>query len=77
MEAAEWKLGKHPAEADGADDRDEQCGSDSAEDIAAGIKEIVTYYRSARPESKVLVLGIFPGSLNEDELRKKVADAVD
>lgn len=51
------------------------AGADSAEDIAAGIKEIVTYYRSARPESKVLVLGIFPRSLNEDELRKKVADA--
>lgn len=50
-------------------------GSDSAADIAAGIKEIVKYYRSARPESKVLLLAIFPRSEKPDERRENVAEA--
>lgn len=51
------------------------AGADSAEDIAAGIKEIVNDYRSVRPESKVLLLAIFPRSEKPDQLRTKVAEA--
>jgi lysophospholipase L1-like esterase len=51
------------------------AGADSAEDIAAGIKEIVNYYRSVRPESKVLLLAIFPRSEKPDQPRTKVAEA--
>ncbi len=50
-------------------------GSDSAADIAAGIKEIVKYYREARPESKVLLLAIFPRSEKPDNHRAVVAEA--
>jgi len=51
-------------------------GADSAEDIAVGIKEVVKTYRAARPESKVLVLAIFPRSEKPDDAqRKKVAEA--
>ncbi|MCA9095808.1 MAG: GDSL family lipase [Planctomycetaceae bacterium] len=51
------------------------AGSDSAADIAAGIKEIVKYYRDARPDSKVLLLAIFPRSEKPDERRAVVAEA--
>jgi len=50
-------------------------GSDSAADIAAGIKEIVKYYREARPDSKVLLLAIFPRSEKPDNHRAVVAEA--
>jgi beta-glucosidase len=47
-------------------------GSDSSEDIAAGIKAIVERLRKARPETKVLLLGIFPrGPDANDALRNK------
>lgn len=44
------------------------------EEIAAGVKAIVHKLRAELPETKVLVLAIFPrGPNNEDPLRQKVA----
>ena len=44
---------------------------DPPEDTAAGIKAIVDQLRSKLPETKVLLLGIFPrGATSEDKLRK-------
>jgi beta-glucosidase len=49
-------------------------GSDSAEDIAAGISAVVTKIRSKLPLTKVLLLGVFPrGELPDDPLRSKMA----
>jgi lysophospholipase L1-like esterase len=47
------------------------AGGNSSEDIAAGIKAIVEKLRAKLPQTKVLILGIFPrGTNNEDRLRK-------
>jgi beta-glucosidase len=47
-------------------------GSNSAEEIALGVKAIVTKLRGALPESKILVLGVFPrGEKPDDPLRVK------
>lgn len=46
-------------------------GSDSPQDIAAGITAIVQKLREKLPETKVLLLGIFPrGETREDSKRK-------
>lgn len=46
-------------------------GTDSPEDIAAGIKVIVGKLRAKLPQTKVLVLGIFPrGEKPDDEKRQ-------
>lgn len=46
-------------------------GSDSPDDIAAGITAIVRQLREKLPETKVLLLGIFPrGETREDRQRK-------
>ena len=37
-------------------------GTDSSEDIAAGIKAIVAKLREKLPETKILLLGIFPAA---------------
>jgi lysophospholipase L1-like esterase len=47
------------------------AGGSSSEDIAAGIKAIVEKLRAKLPQTKVLILGIFPrGTNNDDRLRK-------
>lgn len=47
-------------------------GSNSAEEIALGIKAIVKKLRGTLPESKILVLGVFPrGETPDDPLRVK------
>ncbi|HUY35099.1 MAG TPA: platelet-activating factor acetylhydrolase IB subunit [Pirellulales bacterium] len=46
-------------------------GSDSSEDIAAGIKAIVEKLRKALPETKILILGIFPRGPNADDAKRK------
>jgi lysophospholipase L1-like esterase len=44
---------------------------DSSEDIAAGISEIIKTLRQKLPETKIVLLAIFPrGADNEDALRK-------
>ncbi|MFO1022462.1 MAG: platelet-activating factor acetylhydrolase IB subunit [Planctomycetales bacterium] len=48
------------------------AGSDSAEEIAAGIKAIVKKIREMRPETKILVLGVFPRSPKPDKTREKL-----
>ena len=47
-------------------------GTDSSEDIAAGIKAIVEKLRSALPETKILLLGIFPRGANAEDPKRKV-----
>lgn len=47
-------------------------GADSSEDIAAGIKAIVEKLRSALPETKILLLGIFPRGANAEDAKRKV-----
>lgn len=52
------------------------AGSNTSEDIATGVKAIVDKLRAKLPNTKVLVLGIFPrGADNEDKLRKVNAKA--
>ena len=49
-------------------------GDDSAEDIAAGIAAVVEKLRARLPQSKVLLLGVFPrGIRSNDPLRTKMA----
>jgi beta-glucosidase len=49
-------------------------GTNTAEDIALGIKAIVTKLRTKLPKTKVLVLAVFPrGEQPDDPLRKKMA----
>jgi len=52
------------------------ASSDSSEDIAAGIKAIVGVLRKKLPDTKVLLLGIFPrGAKPDDRLRQVNAKA--
>jgi lysophospholipase L1-like esterase len=52
------------------------AASDSSEDIAAGIKAVVHLLRTKLPETKVLLLGIFPrGAKPDDRLRQVNAKA--
>jgi lysophospholipase L1-like esterase len=46
-------------------------GSDSSENIAAGITAIVEKLREALPETKILLLGIFPRGPNADDPQRK------
>jgi beta-glucosidase len=47
-------------------------GANSAEDIALGVKAIVEKLRTKLPETKILVLGVFPrGEKIDDPLRQK------
>jgi lysophospholipase L1-like esterase len=50
-------------------------GTDSPEDIAAGIAAIVEKLRSKLPDTKVLLLGIFPRGENSDDAKRKVTVA--
>lgn len=51
-------------------------GANSSEQIAEGVKAVVEKLRTKLPETKVLVLGIFPrGANNEDKQRKVNAAA--
>ena len=47
-------------------------GTDSSEDIAAGIKAIVEKLRTERPETKILLLGIFPRGPDAKDAKRKV-----
>ena len=47
-------------------------GTDSSEDIAAGIKAIVEKLRTERPETKILLLGIFPRGPDAEDAKRKV-----
>jgi beta-glucosidase len=47
-------------------------GDNTPEEIAAGVKAIVEKLRSKLPATKVLVLGIFPRGVNNDDARRKV-----
>src|SRR5262249_31376212 len=50
-------------------------GSNSVEEIADGIKAIVQEIKKQTPETKVLLLGIFPRSPKaEDSVRTKIKD---
>ncbi|HWB09059.1 MAG TPA: platelet-activating factor acetylhydrolase IB subunit [Pirellulales bacterium] len=51
-------------------------GSDTPDDIAAGITAIVEKLRSKLPETKILLLGIFPRGENDDDEKRKVNVAV-
>ena len=47
-------------------------GANSAEDIATGIKAVVKKLRTSLPETKLLVLAVFPrGEKPDEDLRKK------
>jgi beta-glucosidase len=47
-------------------------GTNSSEQIAAGVKAIVEKLRTKLPETKVLVLAIFPRGANKDDAKRKV-----
>lgn len=47
-------------------------GDDTADDIAAGITAIVEKLRAKLPDTKILLLGIFPRGENNDDERRKV-----
>lgn len=47
-------------------------GTNTSEEIADGIKAIVTKLRTSLPETKVLVLAVFPRGANADDMRRKV-----
>jgi lysophospholipase L1-like esterase len=47
-------------------------GGDSPEDIAAGITAIVEKLRDKLPDTKILLLGIFPRGPNSDDDKRKV-----
>ena len=50
-------------------------GGHSAEQIAGGVKAIVTELQKQKPDMKILLLGIFPRSAKADDtIRKKVAE---
>jgi lysophospholipase L1-like esterase len=46
--------------------------NNTSEQIAAGVKAIVAKLRKALPQTKVLVLAIFPRGPNKDDVRRKV-----
>jgi len=50
------------------------AGSNTADEIAAGVAAIVKELRSRLPEAKVLLLGVFPRSPKPDSTRKKLED---
>ena len=50
-------------------------GSNSADDIAAGVKAIVAKLREKEPQMKILLLAIFPRGANSDDARRKVCEA--
>ena len=47
-------------------------GTNNSEQIAAGVKAIVESLRTKLPETKVLVLAIFPRGANKDDAKRKV-----
>lgn len=47
-------------------------GANTSEEIAEGIKAIVTKLREKLPKTKILILGIFPRGANKDDGRRKV-----
>jgi lysophospholipase L1-like esterase len=47
-------------------------GTDSSDDIAAGIKAIVEKLRAKRPETKILLLGIFPRGADPSDPKRQV-----
>ena len=47
-------------------------GTDSSEDIAAGIKAIVEKLRAKLPETRILLLGIFPRGPNGEDPKRIV-----
>jgi beta-glucosidase len=47
-------------------------GTDTSEDIAAGLKAIVEKLRTELPEMKILLLGIFPRGPDADDPKRKV-----
>ena len=54
-------------------------GANSADEIAAGVKAIVAELRKRLPETKILLLGVFPRSEKPDEARatlKKVNEQI-
>jgi lysophospholipase L1-like esterase len=51
------------------------CGSNTPQQIAAGVAAIVEKLRSATPETKVLVLAIFPRGANSENPLRKVNEA--
>jgi beta-glucosidase len=48
------------------------AGSNTSEQIAEGVKAIVEKLRTKLPETKVLVLAIFPRGENKDDAKRKV-----
>lgn len=50
-------------------------GSNKSEEIAEGVKAIVEKLRAKLPQTKVLVLGIFPRGANADDAKRKVNSA--
>ena len=53
-------------------------GSSNAADTATGVKKIVSRLRENMPETKILLLGIFPrGADSQDRMRVAVAQATD
>lgn len=48
-------------------------GGNSADEIAAGIKAVVLKLREKLPETKILVLGVFPRSEKPDAARERLA----
>lgn len=50
-------------------------GSDSPQDIAAGITAIIAKLREKLPETKVLLLGVFPRGAKPDDPQRKVNTA--
>ncbi|MFT5094612.1 MAG: lysophospholipase L1-like esterase [Porticoccaceae bacterium] len=47
-------------------------GSNSSEQIAEGVSVIVKQLREKLPEMKILVLGVFPRGMNNEDQRRKV-----
>jgi beta-glucosidase len=47
-------------------------GTNTSEQIAAGVKAIVEKLRTKLPETKILVLGIFPRGATPDDTKRKV-----
>lgn len=47
-------------------------GTDTSENIAAGVKAIVTKLRDKTPETKIVLLGIFPRGADASDAKRKV-----
>ena len=50
------------------------AGSNTADEIAAGVTAIVKELRTRLPEAKILLLGVFPRSPKPDATRKKLEE---